>query len=205
MRNMTRPWTHSRVGRRFIGLAFVATLLAVLAGCSLGGSSTPSGSDQLALTQVPWCDVPAINFVDSGSTAQTTFTNWDDVRTQLGFTTYLPANLPKGSCLVLAGGSVHDPIFGGHFVATWNLPGNISLSFSEAPKRANLGDKLQCAQSAQDAKTAICLGVMGNTGITIASPQSASAVQAIFQSLKPDVNWVPANTNKLLATQTPSS
>src|SRR5579885_3853445 len=58
MRNMTRPWTHSRVGRRFIGLAFVATLLAVLAGCSLGGSSTPSGSDQLALTQVPWCDVP---------------------------------------------------------------------------------------------------------------------------------------------------
>jgi hypothetical protein len=192
-----------------LGAAAGATLLIllVLAGCSLGGTSTAStpASTDLTPAQVPWCDTVSITFVDSGSATQSTLSNWDVVSPQLGFTPYLPSSFPQGTCLVLAGGSVHDPVFGGRMVITWNLPGNVPLSFSEAPKRSNLGSSLQCAPSSQQAGTSICLGTLGNTGITIASSQSSDKLQALFTSLKPNVSWVPSDTNQLLATTTPTS
>jgi hypothetical protein len=181
-------------------------VLFVLAGCSLGSTTstaTPTKTD-LTPAQVPWCDTVSITFIDSGSATQTTLSNWDVVSPQLGFTPYLPSTFPKGTCLVLAGGSVHDPVFGGRMVITWNLPGSGPLSFSEAPKRSNLGSSLQCAQSAQQASTSICLGTLGNTGITIASGQSSDRLQALFNTLKPNVNWVPSDTNRLVATTTAS-
>ena len=89
---------------------------------------------------------------------------------------------------------MHDPIFGGHFVVTWNLPGNVPVSFSEAPKRADLGSSLQCAASTQQSNTSICLGTMGGTGITIASTESSARSRASFRQLQPNVDWVPADT-----------
>jgi hypothetical protein len=154
----------------------------------------------LALTKIPWCDSVSINFIDSASVNQTSLDNWGQVAPQLGFTPYLPQEFPNGTCLVLAGGAVHDPIFGGHLVITWNLPGSVPVSFSEAPKRADLGSSLQCAASTQQANTSICLGTMGETGITIASTESSSAIKSLFSELQPNVNWVPADTNQLLAT-----
>jgi hypothetical protein len=180
-------------------------LLLILAGCSLGSTTTttPTSTD-LTPAEVPWCDTVSITFIDSGSATQATLSNWDVVSPQLGFTPYLPSSFPKGTCLVLAGGSVHDPVFGGRMVITWNLPGNVPLSFSEAPKRSNLGSALQCTQSSQQASTSICLGTVGNTGITIASSQSSDKLHALFISLKPNVNWVPSDTKQLLATTTPT-
>jgi hypothetical protein len=203
MYDVAGRWTRGRIWQPISGAAILVALLAVLAGCSLGGGTTSAPTtDQLALTKIPWCDSVSINFIDSASVNQTTVNNWSDVASQLGFTPYLPEAFPNGTCLVLAGGSLHDPIFGGHFVITWNLPGNVPLSFSEAPKRADLGSSLQCAASAQQANTSICLGTMGGTGITIASTESASEIETLFHELQPNVNWVPADTSQLLATST---
>ncbi|MGO8947336.1 MAG: hypothetical protein ACLQUY_06680 [Ktedonobacterales bacterium] len=195
-------WTAGRVWLLPGGTALLAALLLV-SGCSLGSShSTTPVSTSLTAAQVPWCDTVSIAFIDNGSATDSTLTDWQTVSAQLGFTPYLPDSFPKGTCLVLAGGSIHDPVYGGHLSITWNVAGDTPLSFSEAPKRANLGNSLQCAQSSQQATTSICLGTVGDTGITVASSQSIPAVQAVFKTLKPNVNWVPADTNQLLASPT---
>lgn len=103
---------------------------------------------------------------------------------------------------MLAGGTIHDPIYGGHLSITYDVPNTGPISFSEAPKRANLGDKLQCTSSAQDSKTTICLGTIADTSITVASRQSANDLQTLFKALKANVGWVPSNTDKLLSTPT---
>jgi arginine repressor len=125
---------------------------------------------------------------------------------------------------VLAGGTIHDPIYGGHMSITYELPTSGPVSFSEAPKRSNLTGKVQCTQSTSNtaststatttasststattaSSTTVCLGTISGTSITIASRQSQADVQALFASLKADVNWVPTDTTELLATATPT-
>jgi hypothetical protein len=161
----------------------------------------------LALTNVPWCDQPTITFQDDGKLSHPTLTDWSVVKSQLGFTPYLPTALPKGTCLVLAGGSIHDPVFGGHFRITYNLPTVGPLSFSEAPKHTgqtdSQSDKAQCSEATSgptpaatptatpSAPLAVCLGVIANTNVSIASAQPANALESLFNSLRPNVNWVP--------------
>ncbi len=203
------------------GGALALLLTLVLAGCD-GGGSTTGHSNGVGLSQLTWCDRPIIEFQDNGTTAQTTTSKWEKVRDQLGFTVYLPPSLPKGSCLVLAGGTIHDPIYGGHMSITYDVPTSGPVSFSEAPKRANLAGKVQCTQDTQSrstpgtstpstpstpstgSSTTVCLGTISNTSITIASRQSQADVQALFASLKANVDWVPTDTNELLATATPT-
>lgn len=204
------------------GGALALLLTLALAGCD-GGGSTTGHSTAVALSQLAWCDRPIIEFQDNGTTAQTTTSKWDKVHDQLGFTLYLPPSLPKGSCLVLAGGTIHDPIYGGHMSITYDLPTSGPVSFSEAPKRSNLTGKVQCTQSTTStaststattasststattaASTTVCLGTISGTSVTIASRQSQADVQALFASLKADVNWVPTDTTELLATATPT-
>ena len=198
----TPKWSAAGWSWRPLGGTVLLAALLLLGGCSLGGGSTVAAKATLLPDQVPWCDTVSVTFIDDASSTQSTLTNWQSVSTQLGFTPYLPTTFPRGTCLVLAGGSIHDPVYGGHLVITWNLPGNVPLSFSEAPKRATLGNSLQCAPSSQQAGTSICLGTVGNTGITIASSQSATQVKALFTTLQPNVNWVPTATTQLLATPT---
>jgi len=167
--------------------------LLLLAGCTLFNGGP--GSNEKAPAQVPWCDShSAPRFQDNSTAAQTVLTKWSDVKDQLGFTVYLPASLPNGSCLALAGGSIHDPIYGGHFELTYNLPTSGPLAFSEAPKRAGMADKVQCVPSSQDAKTTICQGAINGTSITLAARQTMSQLQTVFASLKANVDWVPQVT-----------
>jgi hypothetical protein len=183
-----------------------ATLTLALAGCSLFGANTPVLTpNELQLGQVPWCDRPLISFQDDSTTTQKIITNWGDVKDELGFTPYLPPSMPKGTCLALAGGSIHNPIYGGQLSITYVLPNSGPLSFSQAPKRPNLPTTTQCIQSTQDSKTTICAGVIGNTSITIASRQSSAELQALFGKLQPNENWVPANTNVARPTPTATS
>ena len=98
---------------------------------------------------------------------------------------------------MLAGGVIHDPIYGGHLSITYDLPGDQGpVSFSEAPKRPNLDTKLQCSQDTQDKQnvTTICLGVINGTSVTIASRQTQSQVQSLFNSLQANVAWVPSSS-----------
>src|SRR5205085_5641700 len=76
----------------------------------------------------------------------TTITEWSQVKPNLGFTVFLPVMLPRGSCLVSASGTLHDPIFGGNFIIGYLLPSSSPLSLSEAPARSN-SPQFQCTSA----------------------------------------------------------
>jgi hypothetical protein len=199
-------------GGAALGLLLILTL--ALSGCGPfgggggnGDNASASGGSQ-SLAALSWCDRPLITFQDDSTTSQNMLTSWDAVKGELGFTTYLPENLPQGSCLALAGGSIHNPIYGGQFSITYVLPKVGPVSFSEAPLRPGLNSKTQCIQSAQDKNTTICVGAVANTSITIASRQPAADIEAMFGSLKPDVTWTPGGSSSTAtpsATNTPGS
>lgn len=193
--------TRFRSGAVLLALASVF----ILSGCNLFGGSGSSANGDPALHLVPWCDRPSITFQDDSTSAQTIITEWSLVKDQLGFTLYLPESMPKGSCLALAGGSIHDPIYGGRVSITYVLPDSGPLAFSEAPKRPNMSDKAQCVQSTQDTKTTICLGAVDNTSVTIASRQSASDLQAVFGKLKANPTWQPTVQGTPYPTVTPTT
>ncbi len=181
-------------------------LLGALAGCSLGGSgTTATKAGPPGLTALPWCDAPTLNFVDDNTQAQTPINDWSQVKPELGFTLYLPKTLPKGSCLVLAGGSIHDPIYGAHVSLTWDVaPAMTPLSFSEAPRRG-APSKPQCEATAQDAKVSVCLGSVKDTSVTIVGAQTPTQLESFFNALQPDVEWLPSDTQKLLAAPSPTA
>jgi hypothetical protein len=187
-RRLMRLMTRAVVSNLWLlGLVGVLTL----AGCTLFGGGSSSGSAQ-SLTQIPWCDRKDISFIDQSAPSAAPLTNWADVKDQLGFTYYLPSSLPKGTCLVLAGGTIHDSVFnGGKFSITYYLPETGPLAFSESPKQANVSPNFQCVQSAQDAKTNICQGVIGGTNVTLAARLSTDAMQNYFSSLKGNLAWAP--------------
>ncbi len=221
------PSGRGRLGRLLSLGGLAAALAAAVAGCALfGGNDAPPAATTSSLSQLSWCDRPLIEFQDDAQTAQTTIAKWDEVKDQLGFTPYLPASLPKGSCLVVAGGTIHDPIYGGHFSITYDLPTIGPLSFSEAPKRPNLDSSFQCTQSTlgtppaqggsatpgagatpgtQSGVTTICLGVISGTSISMASRQSQSELKSLFGTLQPNVQWVPASAATPTATSTTTS
>lgn len=195
-----------RAGTNRVFSAGVAGLLLLLtlalSGCSLfggGGSTSSSDGGPQSLDAISWCDRPLITFQDDSTTSQTMLTKWDAVKDQLGFTPYLPESMPQGTCLALAGGSIHNPIYGGQFSITYVLPKIGPVSFSEAPLHQGMSNKTQCIQSAQDSKTTICVGAIANTSITIASRQPATDIQAMYGNLKADVAWVPASSSSTAA------
>jgi hypothetical protein len=176
------------------GLALVVAL--ALAGCSLGGGSVDGGDGGQGLSSLPWCAQPQIGFIDSTSSAQAPITNWDQVKDKLGFTPYLPASLPKGACLDLVGGTIHDPMLGGHLSVTWVLPQGGPISFSEAPKRGGALGAPQCTQSAQGSDaTTLCIGAVGDASVTIASHLSKDQITGYFNQLQPATDWEPAPAN----------
>ncbi|MFI5278104.1 MAG: hypothetical protein ACHQ1E_12600 [Ktedonobacterales bacterium] len=186
-----RAWAWNSANRARVGILGLALLALTLAGCSLGGGSGSANSDQ-SLNALAWCDQPLISFQDDSQPSQQALTQWGSVKGQLGFTPYLPATLPKDSCLDLVGGSIHDPIFGAHLSITWVLPKTGPISFSEAPKRGAVSTTPQCAQSQQGSDaTTVCIGALGDASITIASHLSESALQAYFPKLQPNVDWQP--------------
>ena len=131
---MANVWT--------LGLIGVLTL----AGCTLFGG--PSSHRRSVVDANPWCDSKNISFHDASASSSAPLTNWSDVKDQLGFTYYLPSSFPKGTCLVLAGGTIHDSVFnGGTFGITYNLPDTGPIAFSEAPKLANASTNVQCCRA----------------------------------------------------------
>lgn len=186
-------WIARASMRRACGIVAALALATTLAGCSFGATGSSNGSTDQALSAAPWCAQPQVSFVDNASSSQQSITQWSQVKSQLGFTPYLPPTLPKGTCLDLVGGAIHDPIFGGHLSITWVLPNGGPLSFSEAPKRGNTATAPQCAQSAQATEaTTICIGVAGDTSVTIASHLPKSQITAYFSQLQPATDWAPA-------------
>lgn len=187
------------MGAQWARGAIVVVALLTLAGCSLGGGGNGSGgsnplSSNQNLNALAWCDQPLISFQDDSQQSQQ-LTSWSAVKDQLGFTPYLPATLPTGSCLDLVGGTIHDPIFGGHLSITWVLPKTGPISFSEAPKRGAVSSTPQCTQGQQGSDaTTICIAAVQNTSVTIAAHLSASDIQSYFGSLQANVDWQPTQS-----------
>jgi hypothetical protein len=182
----------------------------------------------VALTQLSWCGQPQMVFRDQASSSvkssspptglgpadntPKTLTDWNVVKANLGFTFYLPQNLPAGSCLLSVSSSLRDPVFGSNFTIDYVLPNHDALSFSQAPLRTQPHTDFQCNVSQQGASSTaatgtavvhatpattqapvqLCSGIEDQTSIVFADRGSTSTLQQFFQSLKPNVDWQPA-------------
>ncbi|MGH2510440.1 MAG: hypothetical protein ACRDHZ_23950, partial [Ktedonobacteraceae bacterium] len=198
---------------------------------------TSAAVTQQALNKIGWCATPSMVFRDEGAVTPTatatttatvtatptstsstpvagpgtpsTITNWSVVRSKLGFTVYLPASLPRGSCLVSAQATIHDPIYEdeGSFTIGYLLPDHTSLSISETPLMKALNATFQCNSSGAPTSASggtpattptpnttssqLCSGARNTTSIVIAGPGTAAHVQQIFTALQPNVTWIP--------------
>lgn len=145
----------------------------------------------------------------------TTLTDWAKVKPNLGFTVYLPSTLPRNSCLVSASGTLHDAIFGGSFTIGYLLPDHSPLSLAEAPLRSQ-NPEFQCSPSTSatpkatattqkgtptpvltvsptQTPTQLCSGARDTTNIVFSAQGSLGDLKQLFDSLKPNVDWVPAS------------
>ncbi|MBV9228207.1 MAG: hypothetical protein JOZ18_02750 [Chloroflexi bacterium] len=143
----------------------------------------------------------------------TTITDWVQVKANLGFTVYLPATLPAGTCLVSVSGTLRDPLLGSSFIIGFLLPDHDSISLSEAPLRSQ-NPEFQCNVSSNTtvagggtkggatptvtpAQTQVpvqlCTGARDTTNIVFSARGTTDALQKFFRALQPDVNWIPAS------------
>lgn len=180
---------------------------------------TPTGK-QVPLSSLHWCGKPLMVFRDEGAATTTptqgatttvtatpvsstpkTIDDWQQVRSNLGFTVFLPSTLPADTCLMNASATIHDPIFGGNFTIGYLLPDHSALSLSEAPLRSQ-NTAFQCSPSATtsatktagSAKTVVqlCSGARTTTHIVFSAQGTTPTLEQFFQRLQPDPAWMPA-------------
>lgn len=181
------------------------------ATATAGGSPTATATTTAGGT--PTATATASATVGAGT--PTTLTNWNVVKTNLGFGVYLPANLPRGTCLVSAQATVHDPTFGGSFLIGYLLPDHTSITISEAPLTSQ-NATFQCnvsnssstqknnppsagtpqatvSPTATPVPLQLCSGAHETTNIVLSARRSVEYLQKTFNSLQSNVNWIPAS------------
>ncbi len=187
------------------GATAMATTGATATATSTASTPAAGASATATATSISAASTPT-----AGAGTPQTVTDWSLVKANLGFTVYLPTTLPSGSCLVSAQATIHDPIFGGSFTIGYLLPDHTSLSFSEAPLKSQ-NTTFQCnsttsATTPTSSKTStkatptptpntgqLCSGAKTTTNIVLSGPGTADHLQQIFNTLQPDVNWIPAS------------
>ena len=143
-----------------------------------------------------------------------TITDWSEVESGLGFTVYLPATLPAGSCLVNAQATIHDPIIGGSFTIGYLLPDHNALSLSEAPlisqniafqcnssnsttpqatNTPKAGTPIASPGTTPEVPLLLCSGAKGTTNVVMSAQGNLDHLQKIFQNLQPNISWMPAS------------
>jgi len=170
---------------------------------------TPGGSP-IATTTATVISSPTI-----GPGTPTTITDWNVVKADFGFTVFLPVNLPRGTCLVSAQATVHDPTFGGSFLIGYLLPDHTSITISEAPLTSQSAT-FQCSvsnssttQKSGPSATAtgtpqvtasptpiplqLCSGARDTTNIVLSARRSVEYLQQTFSALQSNVAWIPAS------------
>ncbi len=168
-------------------------------------TGTASGTPTATVTTTPTASGPR------------TITDWSQVKPELDFTVYLPPTLPTHTCLVSVSGTIHDPIFGSSFIIGYLLPDHSSISLSEAPLRSQ-NEQFQCSPSSTVSGTPsksgtpkpgtatpeatptptttpaqLCSGAKGNTNIFFSAPGTVAQLQQFFNTLQPNVDWMPAS------------
>lgn len=150
-----------------------------------------------------------------GPGTPTTITDWNVVKADLGFTVYLPTDLPRDACLVSAQATIHDPTFGGSFLIGYLLPDHTSITISEAPLTSQ-NATFQCsvsnnsvAQRSSPSAAAtgtpqpsagptpmplqLCSGAKNTTNVVLSARRSVEYLQQTFHALQPNVSWIPAS------------
>lgn len=206
-----------RQARSYVpGMSCFLFIALTLAACSLGGGG--NASTDKPLSQLHWCGgKPLMFFRDErtsgpstpaaggtqASGTPTTLTNWDQVKGQLGFAVYLPANLPSGTCLVNASGTVRDSVMGSNFSISFVLPDGDSVSLSEAPMQSQ-GQAFQCSlvskmtnstptsSNTTQPPVQLCTGVHNKTDVVFSARGTTNNLHTFFQNLQPNISWVPA-------------
>ena len=172
--------------------------------------ASPQAGENVSTAQLGAADGKARNVSD-----------WNTVKANLGFTLYLPPTMPEGTCLLSVASSLRDPVFGSNFTITYILADHNPVSFSLAPVRNQRILPFQCSVSqessshsasgtsgatatATDTATAtpvaknkhtplqVCTGVQNKTSIVFSAYGQTSQLQQMFQSLQPNINWVPS-------------
>lgn len=198
-----------------------------------GARQTPAATSTASpLADLHWCGKQSMLFRDDGAqpvptgtpTATTkatvtavasstppvaqetpfTITDWNTVQTGLGFTVYLPASLPGGTCLVSAQATIHDPTLGGNFLIGYLLPDHTALAISEAPLITQ-NTSFQCNTSDSSTQTSAsgtatasatpvqyCSGAKASTSIVLSAQRSIEYLQQLFTNLQPNISWIPA-------------
>ena len=222
-----------------LSMIFLAACTTPFSG-SQGASTGTATPSKLRLAQLHWCAQPSKLFRDEGAvtpkaTASTTpvvtstttvtptavasgsprtISDWSEVVAGLGFTVYLPATLPPGTCLVNAQATIHDPIIGGSFTIGYLLPDHSALSLSEAPLISQ-NTAFQCNPSnavvpqtnntpkggtpivspgtTQQVSVLLCSGAKGTTNVVMSARGSSDSLQQIFQNLQPNISWIPSS------------
>ena len=188
-----------------------------------GATATPTATITPGATTSPGTTVTATATATTiaGSTptptvvpgTPTTITDWSEVEANLGFTVYLPSKLPKGTCLVNAQATIHDPIIGGSFTIAYLLPDHSALSISEAPlvsqntvfqcnasnaatSQANVtpkaGTPVPTPSATQGTPLLLCSGAKDTTNIVISARGSTAFLQQLFNNLQPNLTWIPS-------------
>jgi hypothetical protein len=124
-------------------------------------------------------------------------------------------SLPRGTCLVSAQATVHDPTFGGSFLIGYLLPDHTSITISEAPLTSQ-NATFQCSvsnssttQKSGPAASAtgtpqvtasptpiplqLCSGARVTTNIVLSARRSVEYLQQTFNALQSNVTWIPAS------------
>ena len=150
-----------------------------------------------------------------GAGTPTTVTDWNVVKADLGFTVFLPVNLPRGTCLVSAQATVRDPTFGGSFLIGYLLPDHTSITISEAPltsqnatfqcsvsnssttqksgPSASATGTPQVAASPTPVPLQLCSGARVTTNIVLSARRSVEYLQQTFDALQSNVTWIPVS------------
>jgi hypothetical protein len=172
---------------------------------------TPGGSPT-AVTTATVSGSPTPTIVPG---TPTTITDWNVVKADLGFSVFLPVNLPRGTCLVSAQATVHDPTFGGSFLIGYLLPDHTSITISEAPLtsqnatfQCNVSNSSttqksspsaagtatpQVATSPTPIPLQLCSGARDTTNIVLSARRSVEYLQQTFNGLQSNVTWIPAS------------
>ncbi len=181
-----------------------------------GTTATP-GTTATAATTPPSAAVPAaVNSTPTATAAPgkpRAVTDWSEVRANLGFAIYLPPTLPRNACLVSAQATIHDPIIGGSFTLGYLLPDHSALTLSEA-RLISQNAAFQCSSSnsattqtnsnpkagtptptssSTQIAALLCSGAKNTTNIVMSARGSVSDLQHIFNTLQPDITWIPAS------------
>lgn len=191
--------------------AITPTVTATATGTATG-TATATGTTSTTPSTTGTPGGTATTTPTAGPGTPQTVTSWSLVKANLGFTIYLPATLPNGSCLLSAQATIHDPIFGGSFTIGYLLPDHTALSLSEAPLKSQQ-ITFQCNPTGSvttptagttptpvvtptTSSAQLCSGARGTTNIVLSGPGTAGHLQQIFNNLQPDVNWIPAVSSR---------